>query len=219
MKRLDFLKLYFDGEGGDAGAGASGGDGKGVEGAGAGTGTGGKAGAEGSGKKGGEDRTTPKYSEDDLDRIIEGKLAKWQKKQAAAVDEAAKLANMTAQERVEHERDKLQKELNEVKRANVIAEMGRTARGMLQADGINAPDDIVDMLVKEEADKTAANVKSFSKLLWAMVRDEVKAQLSHKKPSAGRGSGTISREDIEKEQDPYKRQQLIRDNMSLFTHK
>ena len=82
-------------------------------------------------------RNEKKYSDADLDKIIENKFAKWQKQQAKAVDEAKKLANMTAQERVEHERDKLKAELDALKKANAVAEMEKTARGILQTDGVN----------------------------------------------------------------------------------
>lgn len=163
-----------------------------------------------------DDRTTPKYSDDDLDRILSRRFKRWSKQQAAAVDEARKLANMTAQERAEHERDELQKELDELKRANAVAEMERTARNILQSDGVTIPDEIVSNLVGDDADATSANVKAFAKAFKAAVQDEVKRQLSHKTPAAGSDSGQITKADILKETDPIKRQKLIRDNLSLF---
>lgn len=225
MKYLDFLTLYFDGAAGDGGDGGTGGAGTG-SGEGAGTGTGSKgagAGSSGAGTggtddgDGDDDRKTPKYSDDDLDRILAKKFSKWQKQQQAAVDEATKLANMSAQERAEHERDKLQKELDALKKANLTAEMEKTARGILSADGVTVPDEIVGLLVGDDAEKTAANVKAFAKAYKKAVQDEVKRQLTHKTPTAGIGSsGSVTKEDIKKEKDPIKRQQMIRENMGLF---
>ena len=120
-------------------------------------------------------RNEKKYSDADLDKIIENKFAKWQKQQAKAVDEAKKLANMTAQERVEHERDKLKAELDALKKANAVAEMEKTARGILQNDGVNIPDSIISYLVAEDAEATSNNVKAFSKAFKAAVQAEVKS--------------------------------------------
>ena len=162
------------------------------------------------------DKNKPKYTDADLDAILNKKFAKWQKQQKQAVDEATRLANMTAQERAEHERDKLQKELDALKKANTIAEMEKTARNMLHTDGVTVPDEIVSVLVGDDAETTNKSVKAFSKAFKDAVQKEVKRQLTHKSPSVGRGAGTITKADIEKEPDPIKRQKLIRENMSLF---
>lgn len=168
-------------------------------------------------KSSGEEK---KYSDADLDRIIEKKFAKWNKQKEAEVSEAAKLATMTEQEKIEHERDKLRSELEALKRANTIAEMEKTARGVLQESGVNVTDDIIACLVADDAETTSANVKSFAKAFKAAVQAEVKSQLAHKSPVSGSGTGkAVTREMIDKETDPFKRQQMIRDNMDLFRHK
>lgn len=164
------------------------------------------------------DRNEKKYSDADLDKIIENKFAKWQKQQAKAVDEAKKLANMTAQERVEHERDKLKAELDALKKANAVAEMEKTARGILQNDGVNIPDVIISSLVAEDAESTSNNVKAFSKAFKAAVQAEVKSQLSHKSPSTGATGKAMTKEEINKITDPVKRQEAIRNNMNLYRH-
>lgn len=215
MKHLDYINLYFDdpAAGGDTAGNDGGNNGAGNN------GTGNPAAAAGNNNNGAgnqDDRNTPKYSDADLDKIISKKLAKWSRQQAAAVDEATRLANMTAQERAEHERDALQKELDELKRANAVADMERTARGILQADGVTIPDEIISNLVGEDADATNANVKAFSKAFKAAVQEEVKRQLSHKTPAAGAKTGALTKADILKEKDPIKRQKLIRENLELF---
>ena len=205
MKYLDYLKLYFDEEGDGAGDNGQQNDTKGA--------------GEKNGNQpdnGTDDKNTPKYTDEDIDRIIEKKFAKWKKQQAAAVDEATRLANMSAQERAEAERDKLQKELNELKHANTMAEMEKTARGILTTDGVTVSDRIVATLVDEDAEETSANVKAFIKDFKKAVQDEVKRQLTHKAPAGSQGAGTLTRDDIMKEKDPIKRQKLIRENMSLF---
>lgn len=163
-----------------------------------------------------DSKNEKKYSDADVDRIIEKKLAKWQKQKDAAVDEATRLANMSAQERAEHERDKLQKELDELKAANTRAEMEKTARGILQSDNVNVPDNLVATLVATDADQTSENVKAFVKAFKDAVQDEVKRQLTQKTPKTGDGHKTLTQADILKEKDPRKRTQLIRENINLF---
>ena len=50
--------------------------------------------AEGEGAKEPAKEPEPKYTDEDVDRIISEKFAKWQKKQEAKLTEAQKLANM-----------------------------------------------------------------------------------------------------------------------------
>lgn len=157
-----------------------------------------------------------KYSDADVDKLLEKKFAKWQKQKEAEINEAKKLADMTATERAEHERDKLKAELDELKAANTRAEMEKTARSILQADGVAVDDKIVSHLVAADADTTSANVKAFAKAFKAAVQAEVKNQLSHKSPAAGTAGGGLTKEAIMKETNAIKRQQLIRDNISLF---
>lgn len=204
-KQLKWL-LYFDEE---AGQGTEGGTG---------TETGTENGSQGTEKKpdnGTDDRKVAKYSDDDLDRIINQKFAKWQSAQQEKIDEATRLANMTAQERAEHERDKLQKELDELKHKTAVADMERTARNILLADGISVPDFLVSTLVREDAEETSKAVKTFAEAYKSSVQDAVKQQLTHNAPQTGGMSG-LTKEAIMKVKDPIKRQALIKQNMALF---
>lgn len=206
-KQLKWL-LYFDEE---AGQGTEGGTG---------TETGTENGSQGTEKKpdnGTDDRKVAKYSDDDLDRIINQKFAKWQSAQQEKIDEATRLANMTAQERAEHERDKLQKELDELKHKTAVADMERTARNILLADGISVPDFLVSTLVREDAEETSKAVKTFAEAYKSSVQDAVKQQLTHNAPQTGGMSG-LTKEAIMKVKDPIKRQALIKQNMALFKH-
>lgn len=204
-KQLKWL-LYFDEE---AGQGTEGGTG---------TETGTENGSQGTEKKpdnGTDDRKVAKYSDDDLDRIINQKFAKWQSAQQEKIDEATRLANMTAQERAEHERDKLQKELDELKHKTAVADMERTARNILLADGISVPDFLVSTLVREDAEETSKAVKTFAEAYKSSIQDAVKQQLTHNAPQTGGMSG-LTKEAIMKVKDPIKRQALIKQNMALF---
>lgn len=163
----------------------------------------------------GKDDPAKKYSDDDLDKIISKKFAEWQKKQQKAVDQAKKLAEMNAEERAKHERDELQKELDELKKANAVNELQREARKMLTAEGINAPDDLVKNLIGDDADATKAAITAFSKMYKAAVQAGIKDALKGKTPKGG-GDATITKEEIMKIADRNERQKMISEHIDLF---
>lgn len=156
-----------------------------------------------------------KYSDEDLDRIINKKFAKWQKEQEKAVDEAEKLAKMNAQEKAEFERDKLQKRLDELEAANTRAEMAKIARKTLSEDGLNVPDELVGMIITKDADSTKENIKQFSELFRNAVQSAVKDALKGKAPKKGGASG-VTKEDILKIQNTAERQKAILEHIDLF---
>lgn len=156
-----------------------------------------------------------KYTDDDLDRIINKKFAEWQKKQQKAVDEAKKLAEMNATQKAEYERDQLQKELDALKKKDSLSEMTKTARKMLLDSGISVPDDVLSMLVNTDAEETKQAVDGFAKAFKDAVESAVKERLKGKPPKKGNGA-KITKEQIFKISNPVERQKMIAENMDLF---
>lgn len=145
------------------------------------------------GKGGTDTKTTDekKYSDKDLDDIIDKRFARWQKEQQKAVDEAKKLAEMNAQQKAEYERDQLQKELDALKKKDALAEMSKAARKMLSESNINVPDDLLSMLVTTDAESTKVAVDSFAKLFKEAVENSVKERLRGEIPTRGTGGTTV----------------------------
>lgn len=165
--------------------------------------------------KGGADEK--KYSDADLDKIIGKKFAEWKAKEQKAVDEASKLATMNATQKAEYERDKLQKELDEYKRKDTLAEMSKTARKMLTDEGISVSDDILAMLVTTDADKTKSAIEGFAKAFNDAVDAAVKERLKGEPPRKGTGSPSgMTKEAIMAIKDPELRQQKMLENKHLF---
>lgn len=163
-----------------------------------------------------DSKATKKYSDAEVDEIINKKFAKWQKEQERKISEAEKLAGMNAQEKAEHERDTLQKELDELKRANSIAEMEKTARTMLHDDGVNVPDEVVSSLIAEDADSTKTKVEAFSKAFKEAVQTAVKDALKGKAPATGKSGSTLTKADILKITNRAERQKAIAEHIDLF---
>ena len=86
----------FDEGGNEGGTDGNGGDDKGAE--------------NGNGDEG-DDKDKPKYTDADLDKIINQKFSQWQKRQEKAVDEAKKLEKMSADEQNAKKLSELQKRL------------------------------------------------------------------------------------------------------------
>lgn len=163
-----------------------------------------------------DNKQQPKYTDADVDEIVSKRLAKWEKQQAAKVEEAAKLAEMNAQQKAEYERDKVQKELDEYKRRDTVNAMVAESRRQLSEQGIAVSDDILARLVGETAEETKASVDAFSAAFTAAVEDAVKKQLAGKAPAAGVATKTMTKEEILAIKDPIARQAAIRDNIGLF---
>lgn len=163
-----------------------------------------------------DNKQQPKYTDADVDEIVSKRLAKWEKQQAAKVEEAAKLAEMNAQQKAEYERDKVQKELDEYKRRDTVNAMVAESRRQLSEQGITVSDDILARLVGETAEETKASVDAFSTAFTAAVEDAVKKQLAGKAPAAGVATKTMTKEEILAIKDPITRQAAIRDNIGMF---
>lgn len=168
-------------------------------------------GNDGSGAAGAEKM----YSEAELDAIVQQRIKDEQEKATKAKTEAERLAQMNAQEKAEYERDQLQQKLDEMEKERAIAQMTSTARKMLADANINVSDDIVSMLVSDDADKTKAAVDGFISLFNQSVQNAVKDALKGNPPKAG-NAATVTKEQIMAIKDPIARQNAIRENFELF---
>ncbi|MCR5631349.1 MAG: DUF4355 domain-containing protein [Atopobiaceae bacterium] len=157
-----------------------------------------------------------KYTDADVDAIIAKRFAKWEKQQEAKVAEAAKLAEMNAQEKAEYERDQLQKELDALKRKDAVGSMVAESRRQLKECGISVDDALIERLVGETAEETKASVDAFSESFTAAVDAAVKAKLAGQAPKAGVGAKAMTKEEIMAIKDTEQRQAAIREHVELF---
>lgn len=166
-----------------------------------------------------------KYTDADVDAIINKKFASWQEKQdkaiaeaVAKVEEANRLAQMNDKEKADHERKQMEDELASLKAEKAHATMMTTARNMLKADGLTIPDEIVSVLVTDTAEATSEAVKAFSGMFQKAVDEAVKAKLAGSEPKRGTASA-MSKEEILAIKDRSARLKAIEENFDLFTNK
>lgn len=176
------------------------------------------AGVEGSDKdsnEGTKKSAELKYTDEDINKIVDAKFAKWQEKKEKELSEAKKLAEMSAQEKLEFERDQLKAELERLRESKDRNDMLGVARTMLAEHKLTIDENLLDLLVVKDADKTKGNVDSFIKLFNEAVNKGVLDRV--KNPNEKRGSvSKMSREEIYAIKDPILRQKKIEENYELF---
>ena len=163
-----------------------------------------------------QDKATElKYSDDDVDKILNRKFAEWEKKQQRKTTEAERLGKMTAEEKANERIKALEERLAEADRKEARAAMTKEARAILQSSNINVNDELLANLVADDAESTQANVKSFIKLFNAEVEKKVKEAYKGETPKKG-GVASLTKEQIMNVTNRAERQRLINENMHLF---
>lgn len=162
-----------------------------------------------------ETKPGAKYTDDDLDKIINKKFAEWQDKKQKEIDEAKRLAGMSVQEKTEHELKVTREQLAELMKQQTLSEMTKTARSILAEKDININDDLLSMLVSDDADKTKSTIDSFVSLFQSAVKKAVTDALKGDVPKAGSSSG-LTKDQILAVKNRTERQRLIKENMNLF---
>lgn len=168
--------------------------------------------------KGTEPKNEPekKYTDEDVNRIIDRKFAEWEKKQSKAKSEAEKLAGMNAEQKEKYENEQLKKQVEELLRKDALGKMAAVARGMLGEKNISVSDDLIEMLISDDAEKTKSSVDSFINAFQAAVEKAVKDALKGNPPKKTSEPASITKEQIMKVKDPLERQKLIAEHMDLF---
>ena len=153
-----------------------------------------------------------------MEAIIQQRVAREKKASEKAIEEAKKLAKMNEDEKKAYEFEALQKELAELKRKDAQYGLSKEASKMLSEQGIQADDDLLQIVVKEDADATKQSVSAFVSLINRKVEEGVKQALSGQAPRVSTHTGKgLTKDDILQEKDGVKRIKLIQENPHLFT--
>src|SRR5690625_4225222 len=146
-----------------------------------------------------EQQPEKKYTQEELEEIIKARVAREKKAAEKAVEEAAKLAKMNEEEKREFEYQKLQEELAELKRKDAYYGLSREASKMLAENDIQANDDLLQFVVKDDAEGTQTAVNAFVELFNAKVEEGVKKALSGRAPRANvNANQVVTKEDFNK---------------------
>lgn len=153
--------------------------------------------------KGGE----KKYTDADVDSIVEKKFARWKEQHEKdlkdAKAEAEKLAKMNAEQKKDYEIEKIKAENAKLKAAAAKIELGKEATNILKESEIDATQDILDFVVGGDADSTKANIDKFVGIINAQVKAaEVKRATGSTPKTYGGGNNDI--DEVLKRAEKYK---------------
>ena len=180
-------------------------------------------GADGNGADGAGDSATgaqdqkpaAKYTDDDVDRILNKKFAEWQKSQEKKVSEAERLSKMTAEEKAAEKLKALEDKIKGYEAAAARAEMTKQARAILSDKGITIGDELLVNLIAEDAEGTKANCENFVSLFTAAVEKAVKEKVKGDTPKTGTSSG-MTKEQILAIPNRVERQRMMKEHKELF---
>lgn len=135
-------------------------------------------------------------TDDDVNDIVKSKRAKWQEKTAKEKEEAAKLEDMNADEKLKYQLEQQANQLAEYERKDNLSKMSETASEMLSEKGATASKEVLGLLVSEDAEVTSNNVKTYLAVIEAereVIRADFEKRLATKIPLGGSSEAGLSR--------------------------
>lgn len=161
------------------------------------------------------DRSKPKYSDEDLDKILSKRFSKWQRQKEKEVSEAKKLSDQNAAKKSEDRIKDLEDKVSRYEHAQAHSDMMSEVRKMATEKGYHLSDKLIDHIATDDADTTREITEEILDLIGSEVQRGVKAKIAGTVPPRGKTS-TITREDIMKVADRNERQKLINEHLDLF---
>lgn len=122
------------------------------------------------------------FTQEELERIIKQRIAREREAAEKAIKEAEKLAKMNEEQKREYELEKLRKENEELRRVQTRYELGKEATKMLAEKGIIANDEVLNFVVRDDAEQTSEAVRAFSELVERLAEEKVREALKGKSP-------------------------------------
>lgn len=163
-----------------------------------------------------------KYTDEDVDRIIDKKFAKWQKQQEKQINdlkEAQKLEKMNEEEKKDYELEKLNEQLAYYKKRDNLNQMAKVAKNMFADYELDVPDSLVANLITEEAESTKEIVVDTAKMIKDLVDKETIKRLKGKSPQV-KTTPTKDTKALKNEilgiKDAVRRRELMAENLELF---
>lgn len=157
-----------------------------------------------------------KYSDSEVNEIVKAKLKKWKQDEEKRISQAQKLAKMDEAEKLNYEKEQLEKEISELKKEKAKNEMMAVSRSMLREKNISIDDSLISMIISDDADETKEKINLFIDSYSRAVDSEVNERLKSNSPRRMGSSNKLTKDEIFKIKDPVERRKLIAENMELF---
>lgn len=162
------------------------------------------------------------FTQDELDHIVQERVkravAKAQKdaedKIKQAQSEGERLAKMTKDERAKEEEAKRLADIEAREKVIAVKELRIETQSLLSDEGL--PIEFLDVVMADTAEAVKANIASVRKVFDEAVEKRVNERLTQDKPRRGSTSGAMSKTEIMAVKDVNERQKLIAENLELF---
>lgn len=160
----------------------------------------------------------PTFTQAQVDEMMKQRVAREKEKSDKAVEEAKKLAKMNADQKRDYELEKLKTENESLKAVQAHDEMKTEASKQFKDAGIgNVPDSVLEIAARDTAENTSDAIKTLTDWFNGAKEAAITELLKGKTPKVPGTTNTVmTKDEIMKINDPVKRQQLIRENSSLF---
>ena len=153
--------------------------------------------------------------DDDVNKLIQSKHASWSKKLEAEKNEAARLAQLSEEERqqalIQKEKEEFEAEKAKFRQDQLFVEKGK----QLVAEGM--PAEFANRIIGDSAEEILADVKALRAEWDKAIEAKVNERLAGKTKTRVGGTGeALTKADIMKVKDSSERQRLIAQNRELF---
>lgn len=163
-----------------------------------------------------EPKDEKKYTDADVDKIINKKFAKWKEEAEKAEKEAEKLRKMNAEQKAEYEAKKQAERIAELEAQINRNGLEKEASKMLFEAGITADEAVLDFVVRNNAEDTQQSVQSLIGLVNTLAEAKVQTMLVGKTPTKQEETGQgITKEQFRK-MGYQSRNELFQTNPELY---
>lgn len=169
-----------------------------------------------------ESQPTETFTQEQVDAIISQRLAREKAKSDQAIaelkqqqEEADKLRKMNAEQKASYEKEKLETENENLRKQLNLINMKSEAKTMLVESGVSIDDNLLSLLVKEDAETTKTAIESFTTAFNTAVEEKTKELLKGEPPRFSQREG-LTKESIFNIENEKERQALIAKNLELF---
>lgn len=163
-----------------------------------------------------------KYTDEDVDRLISEKFAKWEKKRqeeearkVKEAQEAEKLKNLSESEKTNKRLEEMEAQLSSYREKEALTAMEREARKLFQDAELTVPDELVRLCTSAKAEETKTHVDQIIALVRAEVKKAAQASVAKGTPKTG-NKPTITKEQILAVKNNIERQRLMAENWGMF---
>lgn len=140
------------------------------------------------------------FTREDIAKMISAERSKWESERKKAESEAKKLAKMNADEKAKYEAQKQAERIAELEAELNRKDMESTAISLLSEKGITATTDVINFVVRDDAEQTLEAINTFSTLVNDLADKKVSEMLKGTTPKKVEQTttGVITKEQFNK---------------------